>query len=116
MDKIEVEKSKGRQKGYDVTVEKDLGNGKRVDVEAVKGKERIAIEVETGKSDIASNVRRLKGFSHIVLVPTTTQATEKCADFSTEENITVKASSQFILNRCPDGTPHKGQEDTRLRK
>jgi len=96
-----------RQKGYDVTVEKDLGNGKRVDVEAVKGKERIAIEVETGKSDIASNVKRLKGFTHIVLVPTTPQAAEKCAAFAKEENITVKAPSEFILSLVSKGHRRK---------
>lgn len=44
-----------RRLGYQVTIEKVVVNGKRVDVEAVKGDERIAIEVETGQSKSTSD-------------------------------------------------------------
>jgi len=43
--------------GYHIEVEAALGNG-RADVLAVKGAERVAVEVETGKSDVVANVRR----------------------------------------------------------
>lgn len=45
------------RKGYGVQLEAPLGNG-RVDVLATRGKERVAVEVETGKSDVVGNVRR----------------------------------------------------------
>ena len=39
---------------------------------ATKGDERIAIEIETGKSDVKENVRKCKevGFEKVVLVRT----------------------------------------------
>ncbi len=39
---------------------------------ATKGEERIAIEIETGKSDIKENVRKCKeaGFEKVILVKT----------------------------------------------
>lgn len=41
--------------GYETTIEKVVTDGKRVDVEAVKGDERVAIEVETERSKTTSN-------------------------------------------------------------
>ena len=42
------------------------------DLGAIKGNERIAIEVETGKSDVKENVRKCReaGFEKVVLVRT----------------------------------------------
>lgn len=44
-----------RQQGYAVTIEKVVEDGKRVDVEGIKGDERLAIEVETGRSKSTSD-------------------------------------------------------------
>ena len=47
-----------RKKGYEVTYEYKLPGGKSVDVVAEKGGKRIAVEIETGKSDAVYNVRK----------------------------------------------------------
>ena len=58
--------------GYDVTEEYPLGGGKAIDLLAVKNGQRLAIEVETGKSDAAANVRKClnAGFRQVVVVTT----------------------------------------------
>lgn len=63
-----------RSKGYDVEKEVPIGEGKAVDLVATKGDDRIAIEVETGKSDIKGNVRKCKevGFDEVVTIHTKT--------------------------------------------
>jgi hypothetical protein len=59
-----------RERGYAVTEEKKIGGGKSVDLVAVNDKERIAIEVETGKSDVFYNLTKdLKGgFDKVIVV------------------------------------------------
>jgi hypothetical protein len=47
-----------RAKGYTVTEEKPIGGGKTVDLVAAKGKEKIAVEIETGKSDAFHNLAK----------------------------------------------------------
>ncbi|MGD2091533.1 MAG: DUF87 domain-containing protein [Candidatus Aminicenantes bacterium] len=58
-----------RKKGYDVTFEYKIGEGKSVDVVAEKDGKKIAIEVETGKSDYIYNVKKNQacGFDEIIL-------------------------------------------------
>lgn len=59
-----------REQGFAVQVEKALGKGKSVDLEARRDGRKIAIEVETGKSDAISNIRKdlVAGYDHILLV------------------------------------------------
>ncbi len=47
-----------------------IGNGKAVDIVAEKGKERIAIEIETGKSDMRANLAKCQNqpFTSILMV------------------------------------------------
>lgn len=47
-----------KEKGYRVTEEKPIGGGKSVDLVAENDKERIAIEIETGKSDAFYNLTK----------------------------------------------------------
>jgi hypothetical protein len=58
-----------KKKGYEVTFEYKIGEGKSVDVVAEKDGKRIAIEVETGKSDYIYNVKKNldNGFDEIVV-------------------------------------------------
>jgi hypothetical protein len=56
-----------RKKGYEVFEEYEIGKGKKVDLLAKKGDERIAIEIETGKSDIEENIRKVSGLGCQVL-------------------------------------------------
>lgn len=59
-----------KAKGFDITFEKPIGEGKSVDVVATKKNIQIAIEVETGRSDILSNINKClqAKFDRIIIV------------------------------------------------
>jgi len=61
-----------RRRGYVVNEEVAIGGGRSVDLVATKDGKRIAIEVETGKSDVEANVRKCKeaGFEKVAVVKT----------------------------------------------
>jgi hypothetical protein len=61
-----------RAKGYTVEEEVPIGGGRAVDLVASKEGRRIAIEIETGKSDVEGNVRKCKdaGFETVISMPT----------------------------------------------
>jgi len=65
-----------RKEGYTVEEEVHIGGGKAVDLVATKDDKKIAIEVETGKSDVDGNVRKCReaGFDKIVCIPTVAYA------------------------------------------
>ena len=58
------------KRGYEVTLEKKL-NGKRADLVAEKGEERIAVEIETGNSNAMRNIIKClrAGFDTVISVP-----------------------------------------------
>lgn len=66
--------------GYEVTIEEHIPGDGYVDLAASRPGERVAIEVETGKSDIAANLAKLRtaGFDRIVLVATSASAVGAC--------------------------------------
>lgn len=47
-----------KQLGYEVESEKSVGGGKTIDLVGTKGNETLAVEVETGNSDVLSNVQK----------------------------------------------------------
>ena len=59
-----------RRKGYRVVMEYPLGKGKSVDLVAKRDEESLAIEVETGKSEVIYNVKKdlEAGFDRIIVV------------------------------------------------
>ncbi|MCJ7681239.1 MAG: hypothetical protein MUP70_10975 [Candidatus Aminicenantes bacterium] len=61
-----------RASGYEVVEEFAVGGGKTIDLVAVRYGRRIAVEVETGKSDAAANVEKCLavGFQRVVVVAT----------------------------------------------
>jgi predicted RecB family endonuclease len=61
-----------RMKGYTVEEEVPLGDGKAVDLVASKDGRKIAIEVETGKSDVKGNFKKCEeaGFDSVITVRT----------------------------------------------
>jgi hypothetical protein len=61
---------KYREIGYEVAIEYPVGNGKSVDVVAEKEGEKIAIEIETGRSNIVNNLMKCINakFSKIIVV------------------------------------------------
>ena len=66
--------------GYETSFEHALNGGGAVDILAERPGERIAIEIETGKSDIKKNVEKLRGagFDRIVFVATSPSAVAAC--------------------------------------
>jgi hypothetical protein len=65
-------------KGYTVAIEKPVVNGKRVDVEAVRGDERLAIEVETSHANSTSDFDLvLKHYPRLIVLATDINALAK---------------------------------------
>ena len=58
--------------GYQVEVEKSLGDGRTIDLVASKDGEEVAIEIETGRSDVEENVKKCfaAGYRKIALLVT----------------------------------------------
>ena len=76
---VEKIKQTLQNKGYRVFVEFPLKTGGAVDVLAVKEKLAIAVEVETGKSDILANLNKCvnAGIFSLIFAATTKQAKDK---------------------------------------
>lgn len=68
------------KRGYEVKQEVSLSTGGVVDLVATRGERTIAIEVETGKSDIKSNLKKTKnaGFTKVILLATGPEAVAPC--------------------------------------
>jgi len=89
-----------KSKGYKVIIEKNIGDEKRVDIEALKDQECIAIEVETGKSDAKSNVAKLKarGYTQIILAPCSSRAKNMCYEAAKgKDNVSVQMADTFRI-------------------
>jgi len=70
-----------RSKGYDVAQEVPAGAGRTIDLVATRNGRRIAVEIETGKSDARSNVRKCleAGMDKTVVIATSADAYGKIA-------------------------------------
>jgi hypothetical protein len=68
------------KKGYEVKCEHPVKGNGAVDILAQRGGERVAVEVETGKSNIKANLAKIKGagFDRIVFVATSANAVSAC--------------------------------------
>lgn len=68
-----------KSQDFNVTEEASAGEGKTIDVLAVKDGKKTAFEVETGKSDIAANVKKClhAGVDRIIIATTSARADEK---------------------------------------
>lgn len=71
-----------REFGYRVIEEYPIGGGRTIDLVAEKDKERIAIEIETGKSDAVHNMRRAMeaGFMKVICAALNHKVMEKIAN------------------------------------
>ncbi|MCP4612809.1 MAG: hypothetical protein GY845_29290, partial [Planctomycetes bacterium] len=69
-----------RQKGFEIKREHPVKGNGAIDILATRPGEVIAIEVETGKSDIKANLEKIKdaGFDKIIFVSTNPSAVGKC--------------------------------------
>lgn len=89
-----------REKGYDVSVE-EIING-RPDIIARKDGKKIAVEIETGKSDFIGNIQRaLKaGFDEVICVGTTSEIAARIKamiqnNSPTDHRINVMCAADF---------------------
>ena len=96
-----------RQRGYEIQIEQYYING-RPDIIAEKNGKKVAIEIETGKSDPIKNIRQAleASFDQIISLATSEQVQQKIRDeIETEiwENgkIQVHNIQEFIQRRNP---------------
>jgi len=68
------------KRGYDVKHEHPVKGNGAIDILATRGSRRVAVEVETGKSNIKANLDKIKdaGFDRIVFVATSPTAVSAC--------------------------------------
>jgi DNA helicase HerA-like ATPase len=68
------------RKGYEIKCEHPVKGNGAIDILAEKPGQRVAIEVETGKSNIKANLSKIRsaGFDRIVMLATSPAATEAC--------------------------------------
>ena len=88
--------------GYDIAMEFPVGGGKTIDVVATRNGKRIAFEIETGKSDVAGNVRKCldAGFEKVVVVATTTDIKQRIkASVVAFHEVGVLSASEVIARK-----------------
>lgn len=68
------------KRGYDVKHEHPVKGNGAIDILATRGSRKVAVEVETGKSNIKANLEKIKdvGFDRIVFVATSPTAISAC--------------------------------------
>ena len=68
------------KQGYDIKLEHPVKGNGAIDILAERGSRRVAVEVETGKSNIKANLEKIKdvGFDRIVFVATSPTAVTAC--------------------------------------
>lgn len=69
-----------RHQGYDVAHEHAVPGNGLIDILAERPGERVAVEIETGRSDIQENIEKLRpsGFDKLILVATSPSAIAAC--------------------------------------
>jgi hypothetical protein len=90
-----------RGNGYEVVEESAVGGGKTIDLVATKDGKRVAFEIETGKSDAASNVVKClaTGFQRVIVVATSVAVSHALAR-------TLPVWSQVSLLTGADAVQH----------
>ena len=84
-------------KGMEITREHPIPGDGAIDLLAERPGERIAIEIETGKSDIKENLTKLRdaGFDRLILIATSPEAVSACT--SAMKNTAVAGIPQVEL-------------------
>jgi hypothetical protein len=96
--------------GYHVTLESERGNGRgTVDISARRGPENVAVEIETGKSDVVANVQRdlLAGAQRVIVVATDNGAFSKVERKLAKKDLLIPGRVVVVLAegfRCGVGT------------
>ncbi len=98
-----------RKQGYEVEIEKPIDG--RPDITAVKGQRRIAIEIETGKSDVLGNIEADlgAGFEVVVCVATDRRALDYIRSKIEQSNIDRDRVVVVAAQRLEQDSPKAGQ-------
>ncbi len=69
-----------QNKGFDTTIEYQVKNNGAVDILAERNQDRVAVEIETGKSNITQNIRKIQhaDFNQIILIATNPDSITAC--------------------------------------
>ena len=91
------------KKAYDVSCEHPVKGNGAIDILAERHGERVAIEVETGKSNVKGNLDKIKnaGFDRIILVatsPVAATACQKAIDSSEEDKSRIEQLSWLDIS------------------
>ncbi len=106
---------KFKKRGYRVYLEVPRRSGS-VDVLARKGAENIAIEIETGKSDVVWNVRQdlLSGFEKVLVVATDKRALEKVERDLAKVGLIIDGKVEIVLGGSSYGGGEAEDKDGRI--
>ena len=65
-----------RRKGFTVSIEEPIGGGKTVDLVVRNEKQKIALEIETGRSDTLANIEKCldADFDQVIIIATSEKA------------------------------------------
>ena len=98
-----------QEQGYKVQMEAPRKSG-NVDVLAVKDGESVAVEIETGKSDIVKNVKQdlLSGFDKVLVVATDEKALEKVEQKLAQEGLLGIGRVEVVLRDGGSGVGEIG--------
>jgi hypothetical protein len=68
-----------KTQGYEISEEVPVGGGKTIDVVAIRSGKRIAFEIETGKSDVITNIQKSldAGMDMVIVVATSMNTKDK---------------------------------------
>ena len=96
MDKIAERMEKD---GYKVRKEYPIGGGKTIDVLAVKDGKKTAVEVETGKSDVMSNIRKAveEGMDYVIVAVTKKAVMKKIEEQVANGNFPADSGVRVVL-------------------
>jgi Holliday junction resolvase-like predicted endonuclease/energy-coupling factor transporter ATP-binding protein EcfA2 len=85
-------------KGFDIIREHTIKGNGAIDLLAHRPGERIAIEVETGKSDIKENINKIKnaGFDKIILLATSANAVRPCKKALDDNKVSSTPSIELM--------------------
>jgi len=69
-----------QDEGFNITIEYQVKNNGAVDILAERNEDKVAVEIETGKSDITQNIRKIQhaDFAEIILIATNPDSITAC--------------------------------------
>lgn len=90
-----------QNQGYSVEIEKAIGEGKTVDLLATNDDQVIAIEIETGKSDILANIKKCltQPYQRIILVAINEKVEEMIMRLLDENHLSTNKHIKLLCAR-----------------